>query len=405
MFWSWIKFYDEVGNFNNEKLLKLLENAKRARIKKKGSYKSAWWEIILFGSVSKKQVWQFINRFSIFINSGLDVKWALWILVKQTKNVYFRKIIKEIRENIDHWILINNSMSRYPDVFDPLTVALVWVWENTGLLWKILNDLDKNLLESIEIRSKIKWAMIYPAILLFLTISMVVFMMVMIVPRIAEGFAKQNVELPWPTKVIISISEFIQHDYLIILWVIFGVYLIYRLIKSTYLWRLKYAQIAMNLPIFWFIVRQSNIVYFIKSFSTLLDAWVLLLESIKTSSQVVPNLAYKKEIMRIKNEVEFWLTISKSIWLNNEYEDSIYLNKFFPEEFAYVINTWEETWTLSESIKKVWVNYNKELRRYIWNMSTMLEPLIIVIVWTLVGAIVIAIMLPFFELWKVVQNM
>ena len=128
MFWSWIKFYDEVGNFNNEKLLKLLENAKRARIKKKGSYKSAWWEIILFGSVSKKQVWQFINRFSIFINSGLDVKWALWILVKQTKNVYFRKIIKEIRENIDHWILINNSMSRYPDVFDPLTVALVWVW-------------------------------------------------------------------------------------------------------------------------------------------------------------------------------------------------------------------------------------------------------------------------------------
>ena len=144
---------------------------------------------------------------------------------------------------------------------------------------------------------------------------------------------------------------------------------------------------------------------FIKSFSTLLDSWVLLLESIKTSSRVVPNLAYKREIVRIKNEVEFWLTISRSIWLNLTYEDWVYLNKYFPEEFAYIVSTWEETWTLSESIKKIWVNYNKELKRYISNLSTMIEPFIIVVVWAMVGTIVIAIMLPFFQLWKVVQNM
>ena len=81
------------------------------------------------------------------------------------------------------------------------------------------------------------------------------------------------------------------------------------------------------------------------------------------------------------------------------------MNKYFPEEFAYIVSTWEETWTLSESVKKMWINYNKELKRYIWNLSTMIEPLIIVIVWGLVGTIVIAIMLPFFQLWKVVQNM
>ena len=76
------------------------------------------------------------------------------------------------------------------------------------------------------------------------------------------------------------------------------------------------------------------------------------------------------------------------------------MNKYFPEEFAYIVSTWEETWTLSESVKKMWINYNKELKRYIWNLSTMIEPLIIVIVWGLVGTIVIAIMLPFFQLWK-----
>ena len=405
MFWSWIKFYDEQWNFDNRKLLKLLEMAKRAK-RKKITWKSRMsWEIILFWWASKKEVWQFINRFSIFVNSWLDVKWALWILIKQTKNPYFRKIIVEIRENIDHWTMIHNSMWRYPHIFDPLTEALVWVWEKTGLLWKILNDLDKNLLESLELKSRIRWAMIYPAILLFLTISMVTGMMVFIVPRIAWAFAQQWVELPWMTKAVIAVSDFIKNEYMLILLVLIWIYTIYKLIKTTYQWKLAYAKIAMNLPIFGFIVRQSNIVYFIKSFSTLLDSWVLLLESIKTSSRVVPNLAYKREVVRIKNEVEFWLTISKSLWLNLNYEEWVYLNKYFPEEFAYIVSTWEETWTLSESVKKMWINYNKELKRYIWNLSTMIEPLIIVIVWGLVGTIVIAIMLPFFQLWKVVQNM
>ena len=265
--------------------------------------------------------------------------------------------------------------------------------------------MDKNLLESLELKSRIRWAMIYPAILLFLTISMVTGMMVFIVPRIAWAFAQQWVELPWMTKAVIAVSDFIKNEYMLILLVLIWIYTIYKLIKTTYQWKLAYAKIAMNLPIFGFIVRQSNIVYFIKSFSTLLDSWVLLLESIKTSSRVVPNLAYKREVVRIKNEVEFWLTISKSLWLNLNYEEWVYLNKYFPEEFAYIVSTWEETWTLSESVKKMWINYNKELKRYIWNLSTMIEPLIIVIVWGLVGTIVIAIMLPFFQLWKGVQNM
>ena len=349
MFWSWIKFYDEQWNFDNRKLLKLLEMAKRA---KKTEVKSrSWlrWDIVLFWWVSKKEVWQFINRFSIFINSGLD--------------------------------------------------------EKTGLLWKILNDLDKNLLESLELKSKIKWAMIYPIILLFLTIAMVTGMMVFIVPRIAWAFAQQWVELPWMTRAVIAVSNFIQNDYMIILLSLVWLYVVYKIINATYQWKYMFSRLAMMYPVFGFIVRQSNVIYFIKSFSTLLDSWVLLLESIKTSSRVVPNLAYKREIVRIKNEVEFWLTISRSIWLNLTYEDWVYLNKYFPEEFAYIVSTWEETWTLSESIKKMWVNYNKELKRYISNLSTMIEPFIIVVVWAMVGTIVIAIMLPFFQLWKVVQNM
>ena len=406
MLWIWNTFYDEYWNFNNSKFVKLLEDARKKQMKRK-SWKTgmANKEISLFNSVSKKEAWQFINKLSIFISSWIDIKWALTILSKQIQNPYLKRITLEIKENIDHGIAINETMNQYPKVFDNLTVALIKVWEKTWKLWVILAELDTSMLESIELKWKVKWAMLYPMILMILTIAMVVFMMVFIVPKVSETFSKAGADLPKPTQIIVNISEFLMNDYLMLIWIIVSVISVYKIINMTYFWKIFFANLAIRLPVFWYVVMQSNIVYFIKSFTILLDSWVLLLESIKTSSQVVSNLAYRKEIIRIKNEVELWITISKSLWLNLDYETSVYMNKLFPEEFAYVVSTWEETWSLSTSLKKIWINYNSELKRYIWNLSSMMEPIIIVIVWFLVWSIIIAIMLPFFEMGKVAKNL
>lgn len=399
-------FYNKYWNFNNKKFVKLLELArKKSLLNKKGWWFSGSKEITLFSSVWKKDLWMFINKLSIFINSWVDIKWALWVIVKQIKNPKLKTIAIEIKNNIDHGIGINESMSNYPKIFDPLTVELIKVWEKTWQLWKILKELDTNLLESIELKAKVKWALIYPMILLCLTIIMVVFMMVFIVPRVTETFEKTWTALPWLTQFIVNVSNFLKNDYIYLILAVIWVIILFKIINSTYTWRITLANLSIRMPIFWYVVKQSNIIYFIKSFTILLDSWVLLLESIKASSDVVPNLAYKKELIKIKNEVEVWLTISKSLWLNIDYETSIYLNKLFPEEFAYVVNTWEETWSLSESLKKIWNNYNWELKRYIWNMSSMLEPIIIVIVWILVWTIIVWIMLPFFEMWKIAKKM
>lgn len=399
-------FYDNNGNFNNRKILKLLSDAQKKQISSdpnRATKKSG--AINLFAGASQKEVWQVINKFSIFVNSWVDVKWALWILYKQTKNKYLKDIVIEMKNNLDHGITIHETMSQYPKIFDSLTVALIEVWEKTGQLWKILDELDTSLLENIELKGKVKWAMVYPLILLGLTICMVVFMMIFIVPKITEAFVKADVALPGLTQFVVSVSDFMMTKWYIIIMVIILSFIGTKVIGMFYAGRMFYARAAFNMPIFWYIVRQSNIIYFIKSFTLLLDAWVLLLEAIKTSSKVVPNLLYQKEVIRVKNEVEVGLTMSKSLWLNMEYEQSIYLNKYFWEEFAYVVNTWEETGTLSLSLKKIGVNYHNELKRYIANLATMMEPIIIVIVGALVGTIVIAIMLPFFEMWKVAKQL
>lgn len=399
-------FYDKYWNFDNNKFIKLLQKARKENLKQKDKWK--WLknkDIMLFPSVSKKEAWQFVNKLSIFLNSWVDIKWALGILIKQTKNPYMKEIVTEIKNNIDHWISISDSMAGYPKVFDELTTALVNVWEQTWKLWVILNELDTTLLENIELKWKVKGAMIYPMILLFLTISMVVFMMVFIIPKITESFDKAGSELPGLTQFVVWISDFlIEKWYILLIW-IFLLVVVIKIINSTYLWKIFFSTLFTKLPIFGFIVKQSNVVYFIKAFTLLQNSWVLLLEALRTSSRVVPNLLYKKELIRIKNEVEVWLTISKSLWLNLEYETSIYNNNLFSEEFAYVVSTGEETWSLSKSLDKIWKNYNWELKRYIWNLSSMMEPVIIVIVWILVWVIVVAIMLPFFALGDIAWNM
>ena len=402
----WNTFYDKYGNFDNSKFISMLEETKKKRLKNSGKKSSSMnMEIRLFESVSKKELWNFINKLSIFINSWIDIKWALSISVKQTKNPYLKRITQEIKDNIDHGIAINETMANYPKVFDTLTVALIKVGEKTGKLGSILAELDTNMLENIELKWKVKWAMIYPMILLWLTFCMVIFMMIFIVPRITESFEKAGSELPALTQFVVAVSNFFIHDWgKLVIGLVWAI-LFFKLINMTYLWRFTLAVMTYKLPIFWYIVQQSNIVYFIKSFTILLDSWVLLLESLKTASLVVPNLAYKKELVRIKNEVEVWLTISKALGLNLDYEENVYLNKMFSEEFAYVISTGEETGTLSNSLKKIWANYNSELKRYIWNLSSSMEPIIIVIVWALVGTIVVAIMLPFFQMGQIAKDL
>ena len=250
MFWN--NFYDKYWNFNNEKIVKLLQKARKQKINKKIKKTSSLnINLTIFQSISKKEVWEFINKFSIFINSWVDVKSALTILTKQIKNQNLKKIIIEIKEGINQWISISESMWLYPKVFNTLTVALISVWEKTWKLWFVLNELDSNLLESIELKAKVKWAILYPIILFTLTIIMVIFMMVFIVPKIILSFEKAWSDLPGLTQIIVDISNFLINDYLIIILSIIGFIIFIKIIWSTYIWKIALAKIATKTPIFW----------------------------------------------------------------------------------------------------------------------------------------------------------
>jgi type IV pilus assembly protein PilC len=400
------KFIREDGTFDNTKFRELLALSRKAIIKNDGTHKAIIKKppaAIVIGGISPKEIWEFINKLANFLNSGIDLKTAFSIVQKQVQNPKLQGVVADIRSNLDHGLSISDTLRQHSKYFDPLIIALVEVGEKTGTLPRVITELEATLLENIEIKGKIKGAMIYPVVLVGLSLTMTVFMLTFILPRITESFKKTGVDIPGLTQFMIDLSDFLVNHWIVLIIALVGGIVGFILFGRTYVGRLTLDRIALKVPVFGYISRQMNVILFINALHLLLDSGVLMLEALETSANVVPNIHFKKDIIRIKNEVETGIKLSVAMGLasENKREVAQFTNAYFPEDLVHMVNVGEETGTIGISIHKVGQNYQKELRRFIGNIMTALEPLIIIFVGFIVGTIVLAIMLPFFSLGKV----
>ena len=186
------RFIQSDGTFDSTLFQQLLGNARYALKtgKKPGNFTRKEAQPILIGGIAPKEIWSFINKLSSFLSSGIDLKSAFSIVHKQVKNPKLKMIVNEIRLNLDHGLSISDTLKQYKKYFDPLIISLIEVGEKTGALPKVLSELEGDLLESIELKSKIRGAMIYPVILISLALVMVIFMLTFILPKITESFTK-----------------------------------------------------------------------------------------------------------------------------------------------------------------------------------------------------------------------
>ncbi|MDD5376940.1 MAG: type II secretion system F family protein [Candidatus Gracilibacteria bacterium] len=401
-------FMQPDGTFDSTPFQQLLNDARYAMKtgKKPGHFSRKETQSIIIGGIAPKEVWGFINKLSSFLSSGIDLKSAFSIVYKQVKNPKLKMIVNEIRLNLDHGLSISDTLKQYKKYFDPLIISLIEVGEKTGALPKVLAELEVSLLESIELKSKIRGAMIYPIILISLALIMVVFMLTFILPKITESFIKTGVAIPGLTQFMINLSQFIMNHYALITLVIASFFAVLWAMRRFYLGQMILSYISLRIPVFGFIKRQENTILFINSLKLLLDSGVLMLEALETTANIVPNIQFKKDILRIKNEVEAGIKLSNAMGLAvGSNKETIFINSFFPEDLVHMVSVGEETGTIGKNIEKVGINYTKELKRFIANLMAALEPFIIVFVGILVGTIIIAIMLPFFQLAKVAKNL
>lgn len=331
----------------------------------------------------------FFKHLSAMLEAGLTLSESIETLGDQVSSKNFRSILKKAYMNLENGLTLKQSFEKYPSVFSPLVLSMIHIGETTGNLGDVLKYISEQMEKSYEIRRKIVSAFIYPGIVLSLTGSLVIFLLIFAIPKITEILKTFNAPLPTSTKVIITASNIIRlhYGYLIsgIILAIAGLKILFKLpaVKKTK------DIIKLKIPLFGELIKKSNIALFARSLCSLLQSGIPIVEALRITSDNVGNYNYKNAIIDIANKVEQGERLAKSM--------EVY-PKLFPAIIMKMFSVGEKIGNLDKSSLHIADMYEKEVEQSTKNLSTVLEPLLLLFMGLTVGGIAVSIMTPIYDI-------
>ena len=340
------------------------------------------------GRVKMHDLIVFSHNLSAMMTAGLSLSRALAILERQAKNATFKATIKSLIEEISHGNTLSDSMSKFPKVFSPIFVSMVHAGEESGGLSQSLLVVGDQLEKSYLLKKKIKGALIYPSVVISALVIIAILMFIFVVPTLAATFKELNVELPTSTKVVMWISDVLSNHLLVGLISVaaFGVGVMG--ILRTKRGHRAFEKALFYLPVVGELVRQSNAAKTTRTLSSLLSSGVDMVEAIMITKDVLQN-SYYKEVMEIAaDRVQKGIPLS-SIFVERE--------KIYPLLVGEMMEVGEETGKLSEMLLNVALFYEEEVDSATKNMSTIIEPLLMVFIGISVGFFAVSMISPMYS--------
>lgn len=350
--------------------------------------------------ISSKDKINLLEQLSNLLNSGIPLMNSFKIIMYQTKDKKFKELLNRFTQMLNKWDSLKEVFKKYPKIFNVFDLSIVEMWEVTWKLWDSIETIRSKEEKSRELKSKIIWALIYPMVIVMLSLGMILVFMIYVIPKITDMYKDAKVNLPSLTQGVINISDFLQKNIIILLFWITTFIVIFIILRNHPKTKIYFDRAILHLPIFWPLIKKKILSLFTSSLGILLQSWVIINKSLEISSRALENNYYEKELKDIINRVSRWEALSTCMWIDEI--QSWKENFLFPIEMASVIKIWEETWKLSELLIKISIKYNKEIDVLVKNMQTAIEPLVIVIVWWLIWTLIMAIMLPFFNMVNVI---
>ncbi len=372
---------------NNEALIKL---AKRGLSKIKLTNLTDTLELkilVLINRVTTKDLVIFSRQFAVMISASLPLVQALRITADQTKNISLKMIISDMASEIDEGSRLSDALQKRVKVFSQFYVSVVKSGEKSGKLDDVLNYLADEMERNYDIKSKIKGAMIYPAFVLVALGAVGVIMMMFVVPKLINVIQKSGGTLPLPTRIVIGTSDFLIDYWWIILLIIFGLRMLFKVILKTELGAYYFDLLKFKLPVFGKIYTYIYVVYFSSSMHTLLIGGVQISASLEIVADIIDNNVYKKLLN----------TASKRVHEGESISNTLMQSKEIPDMVSQMISVGEKTGKMDMVLKKINEFYNRELSTLLDNLMTLLEPIVIVILGIAVAIMVAAIILPMYS--------
>jgi len=333
----------------------------------------------------------FARYLSVMIKAGLSFSRALKVLSEQTKNQYFAEIIRQINDNVRKGESLADSLAKHPKVFNELSVNMVRVGETGGNLEEVLGNLAEQMKKDHEVVSKVRGAMVYPAVIFVAMIIIGILMMIFVIPTLLATFKELKVELPFATRVIIIVSDAFQNYGLFILaGMILSVWGFLAVIKTAKGKR-YFDFLMLRLPIFGAIIKKVNLARFSRTLSSLIESGVSINKSLDIISRTLTNTYYRESLESAAKEVQKGIDLSDTIGHHK---------KLYPVLMISMIKVGEETGTLGDSLKQVAEFYEEEVEQVTENLSSIIEPILMMIIGAAVGFFAISMIQPMYSLME-----
>ena len=343
---------------------------------------------ITLGGVSNKQLCLFTRQLSTLQDAGLPLVRSVRILAGQLKPGLLKNSLNEIAEDVESGSSFSEALAKHPRVFDRLYVNMVRAGEAGGVLDTILARLADFKEKARKLRSKIIGAMIYPVAVVTIAITIVSLIMVFIVPKFEEIFVDFGAELPRMTKILIAVSGIMFTWKWAILLVPVGAVIFVKLIKQTHAGRLLIDRVKLYMPVFGAIVRKSTVSRFCRTLGTLISSGVPILEALNIVKDTSGNEVISRAIGKVHDSIKEGDTIAEPLRQSGVVDDMV----------VNMVDVGEETGDLDKMLIKVADVYDEEVDGLVASMMSLLEPMIIVFLGLMVGAIVVSLFLPLISL-------
>ena len=340
------------------------------------------------GRISMKDIVIFARQFSIMISAGVPMVQSLRILVNQTENKKFKKVIGEIGDEVEGGAALSDSLSKRPKIFSNFFVSVVRSGERSGKLDDVLDYLADEISKDYDMGAKIKGAMIYPTVVIIGMVIIGIVMMVFVLPKMMDILTETGTTLPLPTRILIGASNFIIHYWWIVVIIIVGIIMGIRAILRTPSGRYAWDSITLHLPIFGKLFQKILLVRFCRSMNTLLLGGVSIENSLAIAGDVVSNKVYQKLVQQTIKEVEDGNSIS-TIFLDSP---------LVPKMVSHMMQVGEGTGKLDAVFTKISEFYNREIDNALANIMSLMEPLIMIILGIGVGVMVAAVIMPMYTM-------
>ncbi len=374
---------------DKDALIESLTKQKLAVVNVKETKNNLFKKSAGFGFVSSTEKVMFSKELATMVSAGIPIAQAVHILEEQSVNKIMKKATAEIAQDIEAGISLSAAMEKHGNIFSSLYTNMVKAGEVGGMLDETLEKMADEIEKEHELVASVRGAMAYPSVILVAIVGVVIYLLTSIVPQISAVFTELGSELPASTRFLIFISDAVRTHGLLIVTLFLGAFFGLRfLIKNNLKARYAWHNLLMKAPVIGKFIKKINITRFTRTLGSLLSSGVAILEAIDVSANVLKNEVFRKEIKETAAKIKDGSTVA----------DPLRNSKVFPVMVSQMIAVGEDTGTLDKILMKLTNFYQKEVDHTVKNLSSLLEPIMMIIIGAGAGFVVISIITPIYSM-------